>query len=408
MKINADAAGFDAVRLERIADHLRTRYIEPAKLAGCQTVVVRHGQVACISSLGSMDLERAKPVRDDTIWRLYSMTKPITGVALMTLYERGHFQLSDPVHRFIPSWKNLKVRVKDPDGTVQLIEPQRPMTVRDLLMHMSGLGYGPRRPAPPANFLESLPTAAFRASGATLETMVEQLAERPLLFHPGTHWLYSLSTDVCGRLVEILSGRRFDDYLREEIFRPLGMVDTGFFVPEADIGRFAANYGRNSEKKLVLIDDPERSPYREPRSFLSGGGGLVGTTADYLRFCQMLANGGELDGHRILGRKTVELMTLNHLPGGGELREFALPGSYGETGFDGVGFGLTMAVGLSPTITQASGSPGEFYWGGAASTIFWIDPREDLIVIFMTQLMPSGTFNFRGQLKALVYSAIVD
>jgi CubicO group peptidase (beta-lactamase class C family) len=186
------------------------------------------------------------------------------------------------------------------------------------------------------------------------------------------------------------------------------MRDTAFSVPDAEIDRLAASYGRRRDKTLKLLDDPERSTYRRQPSFLSGGGGLVSTTEDYLRFCRMLLNGGELDGVRILGRKTVELMTINHLPGGGELAQFALPGGYGETGFDGVGFGLTMAVGLGQVETQAIGSKGDFYWGGAASTIFWVDPAEDLIVIFMTQLMPSGTFNFRGQLKSIVYSAIVD
>ncbi|HZU75060.1 MAG TPA: serine hydrolase domain-containing protein, partial [Acidimicrobiales bacterium] len=244
--------------------------------------------------------------------------------------------------------------------------------------------------------------------GATLETFVETLADKPLLFHPGTRWFYSVSTDICGRLVEIISGQRFDDYLRTTIFEPLGMRDTGFTVPDESIDRFAANYRRNQAKELVLSDDPQASTYRTPRSFLSGGGGLVSTTEDYLRFTTMLLNGGELDGTRILGRKTVELMSLNHLPGGGELREFATQGTYGETGFEGVGFGLTMAVGLGPVENQAIGSAGEYYWGGAASTIFWIDPAESLVVVLMTQLMPSGTFNFRGQLKSLVYPAIVD
>ncbi|MGH3743381.1 MAG: serine hydrolase domain-containing protein, partial [Mycobacteriales bacterium] len=220
--------------------------------------------------------------------------------------------------------------------------------------------------------------------------------------------LYSLGTDVCARLVEVLSGQPFDEYVRSTILEPLGMTDTGFHVPDGSSGRFAANYARSSRKELVLIDDPEASSYRTPPTFLSGGGGLVSTAPDYLRFAQMLANGGELDGRRILGRKTVELMTVNHLPGGGDMRQFALPGAYGEVGFDGMGFGLTMAVSQGPARTQVIGSAGEFMWGGAASTAFWVDPAEDLVVVFMTQLMPSGTFNFRGQLKSLVYPAIVD
>ena len=407
MKIDPDAAGLDAGRLERITDHLTRRYIEPQKIAGCQTLVARHGAVGYVSSLGSMDLERDKPMAEDTIFRIYSMTKPITGVALMTLYERGHFQLHDPIHRFIPEWKDLRVEVRQEDGSTRLEEPARPMSVRDALMHMTGLGWGVDGPLRMDRFLDAMAVVRGGADG-TLQTMVENLAQRPLVFHPGTAWLYGLSTDVCGHLVEVISGRRFDDYLRTELFEPLQMHDTGFAVPDEDLGRFAASYGRRRDKTLKLLDDPERSAYRRPPAFLSGGGGLVSTTEDYLRFCQMLLNGGELDGTRILGRKTVELMTVNHLPGNGELRSFALPGGYGETGFDGVGFGLTMAVGLGQAATQTIGSPGEYYWGGAASTIFWIDPAEDLIVIFMTQLLPSATFDFRGQLKALVYPAIVD
>jgi len=217
-----------------------------------------------------------------------------------------------------------------------------------------------------------------------------------------------VSTDICGRLVEIISGQRFDDYLRTTIFEPLGMDDTGFMVPDAKVDRFAACYRRDASKNLVLVDDPQRSGYREQPSFLSGGGGLVSTTDDYLRFCQMLLNGGELDGVRILGRKTVELMASNHLPGEGDLQSVALPGGYGEVGFAGMGFGLTVAVAKAPTATQVIGSAGEYMWGGAASTIFWVDPVEDLTAVFMTQLLPSGTFNFRGQLKALVYPAIID
>ena len=407
MKIDPDAAGFDATRLDRITEHLTRRYIEPQKIAGCQTVVSRHGEVAYFSSLGSMDLERAKPVQEDTIWRIYSMTKPITGVALMSLYENGHFQLDDPIHRFIPEWRDLKVAERQADGSKRLVEPARPMSVRDALMHMTGLGWGVDGPLVMDRFLEAMAIVRGGPTG-TLQTMIDNLADKPLVFHPGTRWLYGLSTDVCGRLVEVISGRSFDDFLRTEIFEPLGMRDTGFSVPDTEIDRFAASYGRRRDKTLKLIDDPERSTYRRQPAFLSGGGGLVSTTEDYLRFARMLLGGGELDGVRILGRKTVELMSINHLPGDGELRSFALPGGYGETGFDGVGFGLTMAVGLGQAETQAIGSKGDFYWGGAASTIFWVDPAEELVVVFMTQLMPSGTFNFRGQLKSIVYPAIVD
>jgi CubicO group peptidase (beta-lactamase class C family) len=407
MKVDADAAGMDPERLSRIDEHLRGRYIEPGKIAGCQVAVLRRGSLAHFSSLGYADRERRIPVQEDTIWRIYSMTKPVTGVALMTLYERGMFQLTDPVSRFIPEWRDMKVAETDDSSRTELVDPARPMNVRDLMMHMSGLGYGPGNAD-----LDPALIGGGKGSPSRLDrdlpTMVSRLASTPLRFHPGRHWLYSLGIDVCGRLVEILSGRPFDEFLASDLFAPLAMTDTGFHVPETHAGRLAASYARNSRKELVLVDDPATSPYLVPPRFLSGGGGLVSTTADYLRFCQMLLGGGEHNGRRILGPKTVELMTLNHLPGGGGLGDFAVSGGYGEVGFEGMGFGLTMAVNAGPVASGVIGSQGEYSWGGAASTIFWIDPAEDLVVVFMTQLLPSGTFNFRGQLKALVYPAIID
>jgi CubicO group peptidase (beta-lactamase class C family) len=410
MKINPASAGLDERRLERITEHFQARYIDTGRLAGCQVAVARHGHVGYFRSFGAADLERSVPVGEDTIWRIYSMTKPITGVALMSLYERGMFQLSDPVARFIPEWADLKVRERAEDGSERLVDPQRPMTVRDLMMHMSGLGFAGGRTLQERLAADNAGSAPGwrQGSTATLQTMVERYAGYPLEFHPGTHWFYSVSTDVCGRLVEIISGQRFDDYLRDTIFEPLAMTDTGFLVPDGKADRFAACYRRDASKKLVLADDPQHSIYRAEPSFLSGGGGLVSTTGDYLRFCQMLLSGGELDGVRVLGRKTIELMTANHLPGGGDLQSVALPGGYGEVGFDGTGFGLTVAVTKAPAATQVIGSPGEYMWGGAASTIFWVDPVEDLTAVLMTQLLPSGTFNLRGQLKTLVYPAIVD
>jgi CubicO group peptidase (beta-lactamase class C family) len=326
----------------------------------------------------------------------------------MSLYERGLFQLTDPVVTLIPEWAGLKVRERLPDGGEGLVAPRRPMQIRDLLMHMSGLGYGPDNAdleVSPIGGPEQRFSVPFDGD---LASMITRLAGWPLRYHPGTHWLYSLATDVCARLVEVLSGQRFDRFLTAEVFDPLGMADTAFWVPEASAGRLAASYRRGPRRELVLVDDPTESTYLTPPAFLSGGSGLVSTTFDYLRFCQMLLGGGELDGRRVLGRKTVELMTINHLPGRGQLADFVLPGSYGEVGFDGMGFGLTMAVSAGPAQAGVIGSAGEYMWGGAASTLFWVDPAEELIVVFMTQLLPSGTFNFRGQLKALVYSAIVD
>ena len=399
MKVDPDGAGLDGDRLERITRHLGDKYVAPGRIAGCEVAVFRHGVVGYHRTFGSMDLERAKAVEEGTIWRIYSMTKPIAGVALMTLFEHGLFQLDDPVHRWIPEWKDLRLE----DGS----EPERPMTVRDTLMHMTGLPGALSGAGTLADLMKAMAELRGGADG-TLDDLAANLATRPLTFSPGTRWQYGVSTDIVGLLVERISGQRFDAYLQSTLFGPLQMVDTGFSVPDDKIDRFSASYGRTRHKTLKLVDDPERSSYRRQPRFLSGGGGLVSTTEDYLRFARMLLGGGELDGTRVLGRKTVELMATNHLPGGGTLRDFAFKGGYGEVGFDGMGFGLTMSVTGPMEETQRIGSPGEFMWGGAASTIFWVDPVEDLTCVFMTQLLPSGTFDFRGQLKSIIYPAIVD
>ncbi len=400
MNVDAAAAGLDEKRLGRIGDHLRSRYLDSGKIAGAQVAIVREGALGFFESFGLQDRERSVPVGDDAIWRLYSMTKPITGVAMMTLYEQGHFQLDDAVDRWIPEWKNMTVAEPDGNGGTNIVPAHRAPTIRDILTHTSGIGYGP------GNNDLVLGERDWLADH-DLESMSKEFGAWPLRFQPGTRWLYSHGMDIAARLVEIMSGMSYDDYLKMAIFEPLGMVDTDFFVPEDKTARFAANYGRNARKELVLIDDPERSTYLRKPKLLNGGGGLVGTTADYVRFASMLANGGELDGARILGRKTLELMTSNHLAGDGEMADFALPMGYGEVGFAGAGFGLTVAVSKGPAATGVVGSAGEFMWGGAASTTFWVDPAEQLAVVFMTQLMPSGTFNFRGQLKTLVYGALL-
>jgi CubicO group peptidase (beta-lactamase class C family) len=408
LTVDPTGAGFDPARLDRIDEHLRTRYVDAGKIAGCQVVVARGGTVAHAATIGLADRERGVPVRPDTIWRIYSMTKPVTGVALLTLYEQGKVALKDPVERYLPEFRGVRVRERGPDGDVRLVDPARPMTVRDLLMHTSGIGYGPKGARMDLATLGDRPPSARMSGGGDLQVLVERLGPEPLRFHPGAHWLYSWSTDVAARVVEVVSGRRFDEYLQATIFDPLGMADTGFSVPDAAIDRFAALYRRDGTKRLVLSDDPLTSAYRTHPEFLSGGGGLVSTAADYLRFCRMLAGGGAVGGVRVLAPRTVDLMRANHLPGGGDLRAFALPGGYGEVGFDGMGFGLTVAVSSGPAGTQAAGSAGTFLWGGLASTIFWIDPTDDVVVVFMTQLQPSGTFDFRGQLTALVYGALVD
>jgi CubicO group peptidase (beta-lactamase class C family) len=405
MKVEPDAAGMSAARLERVTEHFEGRYVAPGKIAGCQVTVVRGGHVAYYRSLGLMDRERERPMADDAIFRIFSMTKPIASLALMQLYERGMFQLTDPVHRYIPEWRTLQVGEVQPDGSVNLVKPQRPMNIRDVLMHMTGLP-GSLFPGNPIDDAFAEARQSY-GKGLTLEGITALLAEHPLKFQPGTRWNYGLSTDIVGRLVEILSEERFDDYLRREIFEPLGMVDTGFFVPEESASRLTAAYQFQPGNAPILSDAPEQSRYLRPRSYLSGAGGLVSTTSDYVSFCQMLLNGGQLDGRRVLGRKTLELMTRNHLPGGATLMDLAI-GGFGEAGFEGVGFGLGFAVGQGPAATAMAGTAGDFYWGGAASTAFWIDPAEDLFAVFMTQLIPSMAYPFRAQLRALVYQAIDD
>jgi CubicO group peptidase (beta-lactamase class C family) len=403
MELAPKRAGFEPERINRITDHLNRSYIEPGKIAGCQTLVARHGHVAYFKSFGLMDRERRKPMADDTIFRIYSMTKPIASVALMTLYEQGHFQLNDPVSRFIPAWREHKVWVSGEGANMQTVAPERPMTMRHILSHTGGLTYGATRHPVDRAYQEAV---VNRGAGETLATFAEKLAKVPLRYAPGERWMYSLSTDVCGYLVEVISGKRFDQYLQQNIFDPLDMKDTSFSVAPRKIDRFAANYERQPDKTLKLIDDPERSLYLRQPTFFSGGGGLTGTTADYFRFCEMLRRGGELDGARILGPRTLELMHRNHLAGGKDLASMAI-GIFSETASEGVGFGLGFAMTLGEVEAGTLGE-GDYYWGGAASTIFWVDPKEDLVAIFMTQLMPAATFNFRGQLKNIIYSAIVD
>jgi CubicO group peptidase (beta-lactamase class C family) len=402
METSAALAGFSAERLERITAHLERNYIEPGKIAGAQVAVMRRGIPAYFRSFGQMDRERGLAMRDDTIFRIYSMTKPITSVALMTLFEQGYFQLNDPVSRVIPEWKGHRVWVSGEGEAMETVEPKRPMTFRHVLSHTSGITYGAT--GHPVD--KAYRHRGVQRQGETTRSFVEKLANVPLRYHPGDAWHYSFSTDICGYLVEALSGVALDRYFDEVIFEPLGMTDTAFFVAPEKVERFAANYQRGADKRLQLIDDPRESAYLKQPAFLSGGGGLTGTTADYLRFCEMLRRGGELDGRRILGSRTLDLMTTNHLSGGRDLTELAI-GAFSETANEGVGFGLGFATSLSAVETGTLGE-GDYYWGGAASTIFWVDPAEELSVVFMTQLMPSATFNFRGQLKNIIYSALEE
>ena len=307
MDAQSQWTGLDAGRLERITEHLERNYIGPGKIPGAQVSVARHGHLAYFSSFGSMDLERRKATRDDTIYRIYSMTKPITSVALMTLYERGYFQLNDPVSRFVPSWKDHRVWISGEGADMKTEAPARAVTFRDVLTHTAGLTYGGGLPGvglqhPIDKVYREL---KVRSLGSTdsMQVFMDKLSQVPLRYQPGTAWMYSLATDVCGALVEIISGKPFARYLDEVIFQPLGMKDTAFQVAPDKKDRFAANYQRGPDKGLKLIDDPETSAYNFEPGFKSGGGGLTGTSADYLRFCEMLRRGGELDGHRVLGKR---------------------------------------------------------------------------------------------------------
>jgi CubicO group peptidase (beta-lactamase class C family) len=404
--VKPEDVGLSSSRLARVGTHL-AQYIEAGKLAGALTLVARRGQVAYCEPLGHLEIERRRPMTRDSIFRIYSMSKPITSVGLMMLYEQGKLQLDDPVHRFIPSWKNLHVFVSGNHPSFATAPAARPMTVRDLLSHTSGLTYGFMERTNVDAAYRRLGVADRARPGYTLKAMVDTLAQLPLEFSPGTRWNYSVSTDVVGHLIEVISGQPLDAYLRDTIFGPLGMRDTAFVIEEEQIPRFAANYLRQADGPLKLVDDPEQSEYREC-SFFSGGGGLVSTAPDYFRFTAMLRNQGELDGVRLLGRKTVELMTTNHLPDGQDLAQLAQAGLFTETAYAGVGFGLGFSVMQSPARAHILGTPGEYAWGGAASTAFWIDPAEDLIVIFMTQLMPSSSYPLRRELRVLTYAALID
>jgi len=410
MDAQSQWTGLDAGRLERIGDHLNRNYIANGKITGCQVSVARHGHLAYFKSFGQMDRERAKPTADDTIYRIYSMTKPITSVALMTLYEQGYFQLNDPVSRYVPSWKNHRVWVSGQGDTMKTEAPSRPVSFRDVLSHTAGFTYGGGLPGvgiqhPIDQIYRDLKVRSVGGAD-TMQVFLDKLGQVPLRYQPGTAWMYSLATDVCGALVEVISGVPFAKYLQDNIFGPLGMNDTAFSVAPDKVDRFAANYQRGPDKQLKLIDDPATSDFTREPGFKSGGGGLTGTSADYLRFCEMLRRGGELDGARILGPRTIEVMHMNHLPGAKDLTQLAI-GGFSETANEGVGFGLGFASTMGQVQTGTLGA-GDYYWGGAASTIFWVDPKEDLSVVFMTQLMPSGTFNFRGQLKSIIYASIID
>jgi len=408
-----ESIGLSSERLARIPAFLDERYIKTGKLPCAQVQVWRRGKLAVDEVLGLADRERKRPLEKDAIFRIYSMTKPVTSVAFMMLVEQGLVALDDPVAKFIPEWANLGVFAAGTDAGWATTPPARPMLMIDLLRHTSGLTYGFQMQGNIDAAYRKLKVAEDLRLG-TLQEFIDKLAKLPLVFSPGEAWNYSVSTDVLGYLVETISGMPFEAYLEQNIFQPLGMVDTAFTVPAEKKHRLTACYaaGVLGSKAVKagpppLQDDPEKSPYLTPTDFPSGGGGLTSTMADYMRFARMLLNGGELDGARLLSPKTLQLMTANHLPGGKDLTQMS-KSLFSEATYAGVGFGLGFGVTVDPAATMIPGSKGDFFWGGAASTFFWVDPVEDLTVVFMTQLLPSSAYPVRRELRTLVYSAFTE
>ncbi len=406
VEIDPAEAGFGADRLERIDRHF-ARYVDDGRLPGWLLAVTRAGRVVHISTYGRRDMESGLPVELDTVFRIYSMTKPVTSVAAMMLYEEGAFELKDPVSRFIPSFADVRV-YRQGSALKPITEPAvEPVRIWHLLTHMSGLTYGFHYTHPVDAMYRAAGFEWASPPGMDLAACCDAWAAFPLLFQPGTEWNYGVSTDVLGRVVEVVSGQPLDRFFDERIFRPLGMDETAFFVDEADAERLAALYTPDpATGQATRLDALGNLALKRPRA-LSGGGGLVSTAADYHRLTQMLLNEGELDGVRLLGTRTVRYMAQNHLPGGVDLEAIGRP-LFSETTFDGMGFGLGFSVLDDPVKNKVLASTGEFAWGGAASTAFWIDPVEQVTALFFTQLLPSSSHPIRPQLKQLVYQALVD
>ena len=401
--VSPESVGLDGKVMGNIRDYLKEQYVEPGKYVGTLTLVARKGEIAYLDALGFMDRENKKAMQEDAIFSIYSMSKPITSIALMQLYEKSLFRLDDPIHWHIPSWRNLRVYESGLYPNFLTSRPKRHMTIRDLLSHMSGLTYD--------FMLRTNVDAAYRktklqATG-DLQAMIDTLAQLPLEFSPGDQWNYSVSTDVCGYLVEHFSGMTLDKYFQKHIFDPLGMEDTGFSCAKEKVDRLASLYEQHPKKGPVLVDPGGAKTARvKKRKMLSGGGGLLSTMSDYYRFCSMLLNQGELDGTRIIGRKTLAMMASNHLPDHKDLTEMS-QSAFSETTYQGVGFGLGFSVILDPVKTQSLTDVGEYGWGGAASTVFWVNPKEEMVVIFLTQLLPSSTYQVRRELRSLVYSSLM-
>jgi CubicO group peptidase (beta-lactamase class C family) len=403
MTANPESLGMCSKRLARLDHFLTEKYVSPGKFPCAMLQVAREGQLVHQTVLGKASLETGALLAEDSIVRIYSMTKPITSVAFMMLVEEGRVALDDPVHRFIPAWRDLGVYATGVPGSFQTRPTDAPMRIIDLLRHTSGLTYGFQ--------MRTNVDAAYRSGkidpseGAhDLEGFIDELTKLPLEFSPGTAWNYSVSTDVLGYLVGKISGVPFEQFLQQHIFGPLGMVDTAFHVPDDKASRFAQCYMNSPSGRLLPLAG---RTFREPTSAPSGGGGLVSTAGDYMRFCEAMRRGGALGDVRLLGPKTVRLMRSNHLPGGRDLADMSVS-MFTEAAYRGVGFGLGFAMTTDVARTGIAGSLGEYWWGGAASTAFWIDPVEDVCVVFLTQFMPSSLYPIRRELRTMVNAAILD
>jgi CubicO group peptidase (beta-lactamase class C family) len=396
-----EAVGLSAERLERIAAQVQ-KSIDDKRVAGAVTLVMRHGRVAWLKAQGMADREAGKPMRPDAMFRICSMTKPITSLAVMMLHEEGRFMLDDPVSNYLPEFKHPKVLVKPASGAPFTIPATREITIRDLLRHTSGLTYHWNEDLGPM-YHDAHVAHGIEVYDGTIEDNVKRLAGLPLLFNPGEKWEYSLGVDVLGRLVEVVSGKPLDEFFRTRIFEPLGMKDTYFYPPDNKLDRLAAAYTYYVDKGLNRFPDDttitEKAfvysadyPYRGPKRLFSGGAGLVSTASDYARFCQMMLDGGKAGNLRLVSRKTVELMTQDQL------------GKIGPDQGFGLGFGVNGVKGPLSEI----GSAGEFDWGGFFYTEFSIDPKEQMIVIFMAQLHPTGDLTLNRAVHVLAYQAIND
>ncbi|MAS29013.1 MAG: serine hydrolase [Flavobacteriaceae bacterium] len=394
--VSPESVGLDSSVLENVRSYLEETYVSQGKYVGTLTLVARKGEIAYLDALGFMDRENQRPMQIDTIFRIYSMTKAVTSIAVMQLLEQSKFRLDDPVYWYIPSFKDLRVFQAGEYPNFITSRPKRHMSIRDLLTHMSGLTYG--------FMYRTNVDSAYRKinsqSPKNLDDFIEAVSKMPLEFSPGDKWNYSISTDVLGYLVEQISGLKLDEYFKKYIFEPLGMVDTDFTCPKEKLDRLASLYEHNPSGEPRFMETPALDV-----TYLSGGGGLFSTMSDYYQFASMLLNQGELNGKRIIGRKTIELMTTNHLPDGKDLTEMS-ESAFSETPYAGVGFGLGFSVMLDPAKSQTLSDIGEFGWGGMASTVFFINPKEDMLVIFMTQLIPSSTYQVRRELRSLIYSAL--